>query len=140
VHAQAEDLAGRRKKDRGIRIRGGPRRRATAAGAAGAIALLALTGCAKMDNALDKQWMVVSFSPTTSVATALHVRAACSHIQNTPPLALPPGKHSVINIMYGVRYDTTNSSPANLSQLQTCLQKFASVQGVDPEDTGDEGS
>jgi hypothetical protein len=51
-----------------------------------------------------------------------------------------PAKHSVINIMYGVRYDTTNSSPANLAQLQTCLQKFPSVQGVDPEDVGDEGS
>jgi hypothetical protein len=119
-------------------MRGSPRRRAAAAGAAGAIALLALTGCAKMDSALDKQWMVVSFNPDTSVATALHVRAACSHIQNTPPLALP-GKHSVINIMYGVRYDTTNSSPANLSQLQTCLQRFTSVEGVDPEDAGDEG-
>jgi hypothetical protein len=43
-------------------------------------------------------------------------------------------------MMYGVRYDTTNSSPANLAELQTCLQKFPSVQGVDPEDVGDEGS
>ena len=92
-----------------------------------------------MDAALDKQWMVVDFNPGTTVATALQVRAACSHVQNTPPMALPP-KHSVINIMYGVRYDTTNSSPANLAQLQTCLQKFKSVQGVDPEDVGDEGS
>ncbi len=79
-------------------------------------------------------------APSTSVATALHVRAACSHIQNAPPLALP-GKLSVINILYGVRYDTTNASPANESQLQTCLQKFGSVvQGLDPENAGDEGS
>ncbi len=76
-----------------------------------------------MDAALDKQWMTVDFSPSTSMATALQVRTACSHIQNTPPLALP-AKRSVINIMYGVRYDTTNASPANLAQLQTCLQKF----------------
>jgi hypothetical protein len=108
------------------------------AAAAGAIGLVGLTGCAKMDASLDKQWMVVQFSPTTSVATLLHVRTACSHVQNTPPMALP-AKHSLINLMYGVRYDTTNSSPANLSQLQTCLQKFKSVQGVDPEDAGDEG-
>ena len=107
--------------------------------AAGLIAGLSLAGCAKMDAALDKQWMTVNFSPGTSVTTALHVRTACSHVQNTPPLALP-AQRSVINIMYGVRYDTTNSSPANLSQLQTCLQKFASVQGVDPENAGDEGS
>jgi hypothetical protein len=109
------------------------------AAAAGVIAVLGITGCAKMDSALDQQWIVVDFSPTTSVTTALHVRAACSHVQNTPPMALP-GKLSVANVMYGVRYDTTNSSPANVAQLQTCLQKFGSVvQGLDPEDTGDEG-
>lgn len=103
------------------------------------IVLVGVSGCAKMDAAMDKQWMVVDFNPGTTVATALQVRAACSHVQDTPPMALPP-KRSVINIMYGVRYDTTNSSPANLAQLQTCLQKFPSVQGVDPEDVGDEGS
>ncbi len=110
------------------------------AAAAGAIALVALTGCAKMDSALDKQWIVVDFSPNTSVATALHVRAACSHVQNTPPLALP-STHTTTSILYGVRYDTTNSSPANEAELETCLQKFSSViQGLDPEDAGDEGS
>jgi hypothetical protein len=109
---------------------------ATAAVAAG---LLGVTGCAKMDAALDKQWMTVDFSPNTSMATALHVRTACSHIQNAPPLALPASK-SPINVMYGVVYDTTNASPANLAELQTCLGRFKSVEGVDPEDTGDEGS
>lgn len=137
MRARVEDPEGKREQGRRIGVRRG-RRGGAAAVTAAAIALLGVTGCAKMASALDKQWMVVSFAPDTSVATALHVRAACSHIQNTPPLALP-GKHSVINIMYGVRYDTTNSSPANESQLQTCLGKFASVQGVDPEDTGDEG-
>jgi hypothetical protein len=105
---------------------------------AGIAGLLVLTGCAKMDAALDQQWMVVDFSPGTSAATALHVRAACSHVQNTPPMALPT-QRSVSNMMYDVRYNTTNSSPANLAELQTCLQRFPSVQGVDPEDAGDEG-
>ena len=91
-----------------------------------------------MDADLDQQWMVVDFNPGTSVATALHVRAECSHIQNTPPMALPT-QRSVANMMYGIRYNTTNSSPANLAELQTCLQRFPSVQGVDPEDAGDEG-
>ena len=45
----------------------------------------------------------------------------------------------VINMMYGIRYDTTNSSPRNLAQLQTCLQKFKAVQGIDPRTAGDEG-
>lgn len=124
--------------------RHGPARRhpglaGLAAVSAAAAGVLSLAGCAKMDAALDKQWMVVDFSPNTSVSTALHVRAACAHIQNTPPLPLP-GKQSVINVMYGVRYDTTNSSPAQLAELQVCLGKFKSVLGVDPEDAGDEGS
>jgi hypothetical protein len=112
--------------------------RSIAAGAAVAAAL-SVAGCAKMDAALDKQWMTVDFSPSTSEAAAMHVRAACSHIANTPALPLP-GKESVLNVMYGVSYNTTNSSPAELAQLQVCLGKFKSVLGVDPENTGDEGS
>jgi len=124
---------------RGGLSRRGPVVAGAIAAVAGTIALLGITGCAKMDSALDQQWIIVDFSPSTSVATALHVRAACSHVQNTPPMALP-GKLSVADVMYGVRYNTTNSSPANVAQLQTCLQKFGSVvQGLDPEDTGDEG-
>lgn len=106
---------------------------------AGVAGLLVLTGCAKMDAALDQQWMVVDFGPHTSIATALRVRAECSHIQNTPPMALPT-EHTVVAIMYGIRFNTTNSSPANVAELQTCLQRFPAVQGVDPEDAGDEGS
>jgi hypothetical protein len=107
--------------------------------ATGLAVLLALTGCAKMDAALDQQWMVVDFGPGTSIATALHVRSACAHIQNAPPMALP-AKRTVVAMMYAIRYDTTNASPANLAELQTCLQRFASVQGVEPETAGDEGS
>ena len=102
--------------------------------------LLGTAGCAKMDAALSKQWITVDFNPGTTIATALHVRQACGHIQNTPPMALPPGKQTELNIMYGVRYDTTNSSPAQLAELETCLGKFKSVQTTDQEDTGDEGS
>lgn len=117
-----------------------PRRWAFAAlAAAGVVAAGSVAGCAKMDAALDQQWIVVDFAPNTPVTTALHVRAACSHIPNTPPLPLPSGKSSVLNVMYGVRYNTTNSSPANLAELQTCLQRYKSVQGLDPEDAGDEG-
>jgi len=108
------------------------------AAAAGAIALTGLTGCAKMDASLGKQWMTVQFSPGTSEGTALHVRAACSHIRNTPPIALP-AKHTMISILYGVQYDTTNSTLANVAQLQGCLSKFKSVQSVNSQDTGDEG-
>jgi hypothetical protein len=104
-----------------------------------AAAGLALSGCGQMDAALSRQWMVVEFSPQTSVATALHVRAACSHIRNTPPLPLP-AQQSELNVMYGIGFDTTNSSVANLAELQVCLQKFKSVLGVNAQDTGDQGS
>jgi hypothetical protein len=101
--------------------------------------LLGLTGCAKMNAALARQWMVVDFSPGTPMVTALHVRTACSHIQNIQLMPLPAHR-SVVAMMYGVRFDTTNASPANLAQLQACLQKFPSVQGVEPQSAGDEGS
>jgi hypothetical protein len=112
--------------------------RAAALAAAAAVVLPGVAGCAKMDQALSQQWIVVDFTPTTSVTTALQVRAACAHIQNTPPMVLP-AKHTVLDVMYGIRFDTTNSSPANVAELETCLQRFKSVQGLDPEDTGDEG-
>jgi hypothetical protein len=120
-----------------VRGRGLPVRARIAVPAA--VLAAALAGCGKMDAALSQQWMTVQFSPNTSTATLLHVRAACSHIQNAPPMALPV-KRSPINIMYGVRFDTTNASPANLAQLQTCLQQFPSVLGVNAETAGDEGS
>lgn len=110
-----------------------------AVGAAGSLGLVLLTGCAKMDAALARQWIVVDFSPGTSAATALHVREACSHVQNAPPMALPANRSAVTTI-YGIRFDTTNASPANVAELQTCLQKFPAVQGVSPRDTGDQGS
>jgi hypothetical protein len=110
-----------------------------AVAAAALIAVLGLTGCAKMAAALSQQWIVVNFSPGTPAATALHVRAACSHIENAPPLAMP-AKPSAATVMYDIRFDTTNASPANVAQLQVCLEKFPSVRGVTPQDTGDEGS
>ena len=108
--------------------------------AAAVVAVLALTGCAKMDAALAQQWMVVNFGPGTSAATALQVRAACSHIENAPPLALPAHR-SAATVMYDIRFDTTKASPANVAELQSCLDKFApAVQGVTLQDTADQGS
>ena len=104
-----------------------------------ATGLLVLTSCAKMDAALDQQWIVVDMNPGTSVPTALHIRTACSHIENVQPMALP-AKRTEVAMLFGVRYDTTNASPANLAELQTCLQRFPSVQGIEPQDAGDDGS
>jgi|SRR5215469_7848427 len=123
----------------GVRVKPLTRSNGPAAvAAAGLIAALGLTGCAKMDAALAQQWMVVNFSPGTSAATALQVRTGCSHIENAPPLALP-AKRTAATLVYDIRFDTTKASPANIAELQICLQKFPSVQGVTPQDTGDEG-
>ncbi|HBW20338.1 MAG: hypothetical protein ACLPN6_25070 [Streptosporangiaceae bacterium] len=103
-----------------------------------AAAVLALAGCAKMDASLGKQTATVTFSSGTPVATLLHVRAACSHVPNVQPQPLP-SRQTVTTMMDELVYTTTNASDANLAELQQCLQKFSSVQGIDFEDASDEG-
>src|ERR1022692_2885877 len=106
--------------------------------AATAVLLLVLTGCAKMDAALDKQWVTVSFSANTTVAQELHVRAACSHVPNVRPMALPSHR-TLINSMTAVAYNTTNSKNGNVAELQKCLAKFTFVQGITQQSAGGEG-
>lgn len=98
-----------------------------------------LVGCAKFDAALGQQWVTVDFQPTASIATMIKVRAACSHIPNVVPEALPR-KRNVVTMSGAVTYQTNNASDANLAQLQQCLQRFPSVAGMDPEDSGAAGS
>ena len=107
---------------------------ALAAGLAGGVA-----GCSKFDAALGQQWVTVDFQPNTSVAAMLKVRAACSGIPNVVPEALPH-KKNMVTMSGAVVYQTNNATDANLARLQQCLQKFPSVAGMDPEDSGDSGS
>lgn len=97
-----------------------------------------LAGCAKFDAALGQQWAVVQFKPDTPVATLLEVRAACSHVPNVRPEALPKVA-TELNMMYAVQYRTDNASNANLAVFQECLQKFPSVAGISFQDSGDSG-
>jgi hypothetical protein len=103
------------------------------------IATVLLAGCAQMDAALGKQWVTVVFGPNTKMATVLKVRQACSHIPNAVPEPLPRG-HSVLDEMNSVRYTTTNATPADLAELQSCLRKFKAVVGVNSQDAGDDGT
>lgn len=91
-----------------------------------------------MSAALGKQWVDVTFKPDTSVTTIEKVRAACAHVPNIRPEPLPR-KHTVLNLMAGVRFDTTKASDANVAQLEICVQRFRSVQGFTPQDSGDAG-
>ena len=99
---------------------------------------VSVTGCARMDASLDQTWVDVTFKPNTSVPTIQHVRRSCARVPNVraEPLRRP---YTVINLMSGVRFDTTRATDANVAELQICLQKFSSVQGFTPGDTGDEG-
>lgn len=117
------------------------RRRAAVSAPAVAAVLavaVALGGCSRMNAALDKQWVDVTFKPSTTLAGIEKVRSACSHVPNVHPYPLPR-KPSVLNLMAGVRFDTTSATEANVAQLQECVQKFRSVQGFTPGDEGDEG-
>lgn len=91
-----------------------------------------------MDAALGRQWVDVTFKPSTTVAMIEKVRATCSHVQNVTAYPLAK-KHTVLNLMAGVRFNTTNATVANVAQLQQCVQRFTSVQGFTPGDSGDEG-
>jgi hypothetical protein len=115
-----------------------PRRPAVAGAALLAAALVGIAGCGKMAQDLGQQWVDVTFKSTTSLPAMEHIRQACSHIPNVRADPLPK-PHTVINLMSGVRYDTTQASDANIAQLQECLQKFPAVQGFTPEDSTDSG-
>lgn len=104
---------------------------------AGSLALTAaLGGCAKFDATFGKQEMVVNFKSGTTTATRLKVRAACSHIPEARPEALPTD-HLASDNLYNVIYRVDKASNAQLARLESCLQKYPSVTGVDLQTPGD---
>jgi hypothetical protein len=109
-----------------------------AAGLAAAATALVLGGCASMDASLGQQWVDVTFKQNTTVQKIEQVRTVCSHVPNVTAYPLPK-QHTMLNLMAGIRFNTTNASDSNIAQLQICVQKFSSVQGFTPGDTGDEG-
>jgi hypothetical protein len=111
---------------------------ATAAAALLAALATGIAGCSKFDAALGQRWATVNFKASTSIATLLKVRAACSHIPNVHAEALPR-KRTPATMMSALTYRTDNASDANLAQLQQCLQRFPSVQGIQFGDSGDAG-
>jgi hypothetical protein len=123
--------------DSPARARGLPLRAAAAAALLAAVGI-GMAGCSKFDAALGQQWATVNFKASTSIATLLKVRAACSNIPNVRPEALPR-KQTPATMMYALTFRTDNASDANLAQLQQCLQKYPSVEGISFGDSGDAG-
>lgn len=109
-------------------------RRAASAGLALVTVLLA-GGCAKMDATLGQQWIVVQFKPGTTLATARHVTAACSHVPN---LTLQPVRptSAAAGLVDSAQFNATQATDAQLALLQQCLQRFPAVQGFTMTDTG----
>ena len=95
-----------------------------------ASALLAtVAGCAQMSAALGKQWIDVQLAPNTSIATARQVSRACSHVPNMPPYPVTKIS-SYANLVTMLRFDATNASPANMAELQRCLDRFPAAQSI----------
>jgi hypothetical protein len=92
-------------------------------------------GCAKFNAALGKQEAVVQFKNGTTTAARLKVRAACSHIPEARPEALPT-THLASDNLYDVIYRVDSASNAQLARLESCLQKYPSVLGVDIQTPG----
>jgi hypothetical protein len=104
---------------------------------AGSLLLTAgLGGCAKFDAAFGKQEAVVQFKEGTTKATRLKVRTACSHIPAARPEALPTD-HLASDNLYNVIYRVDDASNAQLARLESCLEKYPSVVGVDIQTPGD---
>lgn len=112
-------------------------RTAAIAFAAGTLAL-GIGGCAQIDQQLGQQWIVVTFAPNTSIATAKHVTSACSHVPNTRLAGPVKPTTAQAGVVDEVRYDATHASDAQLSELEQCLGQFPrTVQGFTEMDNSD---
>jgi hypothetical protein len=93
------------------------------------------TGCSKFGKALGQQEEVVIFQSNTPNTVRLKVRAACSHIADVVPEALPTdGKAS--DELYNVRYQVSQAGVGELARLQQCLARFPSVTGLETNTPG----
>lgn len=89
-----------------------------------------------MSAALGQQWIVVQFKPNTTVAVARQVTQACSDL---PHLGLAPVRPTSADpgMIDSARYNATNATDANMADLQRCLERFPSVQGINLVQPGD---
>ena len=99
--------------------------------------VLGVTGCAQFNKALGQQQALVTFQNGTSVATRLQVRATCAKVPGVSAIPIPKGV-SLSEALDQVEYSVTGASNAELAQLQVCLSKFPSVQGLDYQDASDD--
>lgn len=97
--------------------------------------IAALTaGCAGFNKAFGQREAIVMFRQGTPQAVRIQVRAACSHVPQATPEPLPTD-NKMSDVLNDVRYRIDNASDAALARLESCLNRFPSVQGVEtPQD------
>jgi hypothetical protein len=95
-------------------------------------------GCAKFDQALGQQWIVVSFAPNTSLATARHVASVCSHVPNMPLEGKVKPDTGQPGVVDEVDFNAVNATDAEMAQLEQCVSRFRKVvDGFTEQDQGD---
>jgi hypothetical protein len=102
-------------------------------------AIAALGGCARFDAALGQQQAIISFRDGTSNAARLTVRSACAKVPEVVAQPVPDLKKYPYALSQ-LTFDVDHASDADIARLETCLNKYPSVEGVTLQDASDEGS
>ncbi len=85
---------------------------------AGLVLVAGVSGCAQFDKELGQQWIVVTFAPDTSVATAKHVTSVCSHIPNLPLMGKVKPDTGEPGVVDEVNFNSTHATDAETAELQ----------------------
>ncbi len=88
-----------------------------------------------MNAALGQQWLVVHFNPSTTMAIARHVTAACSGLPHIRLQSLSRDAAQA-GMAGSAQYNVSRASDADITRLQECLGHFGSVQGVTLNESG----
>jgi hypothetical protein len=124
------DVVGVRPRSRG--------RRLLAAGTVIAAAA-ALAGCSQFDAALGQREAIVTFTDSATLAQRMAVRTACAKPPNVTPQPLPSNMNAPYALAQ-VIYQINQASNADVADLETCLSKFPTVEGISLQDSSDEGN
>ena len=103
-------------------------------------AAVGLGGCSAFDSAFGQQWILVTFAPNTTIATAKHVVATCGHVPNMPLEGKVKPDTGQAGVVDDVQFDAAKATPAQMARLEEGLSKFPTiVQGFTEQDQGDSG-
>jgi hypothetical protein len=111
---------------------------AAVAGVATLAAAGGIAGCSSFDKALGQQQAIVSFKTGATISQRLAVRTTCGKLPAVTITSLPDLKkypYALEELTFGV----SSADDAQLANLQKCLNRFPSVQGISFQDSSDDG-